>query len=110
TPPISVSAAVEGLRFFNPQLNTVPLVICILFVLFFIQQFGTNFIGKFFGPVMIVWFLMLGILGVTQVSGHWEILSALNPYYTYDLLSRHPQGILILGAVFLCTTGAEALY
>lgn len=110
TPPISVSAAVEGLRFFNPQLNTVPIVIGILFALFFIQQFGTGFIGKFFGPLMTVWFLMLGVLGVYQLSNDWSILSALNPYYTYKLLQTHPIGILILGSVFLCTTGAEALY
>ncbi len=110
TPPISVSAAVEGLRFFNTELNTVPIVIGILFGLFFIQQFGTGFIGKFFGPLMTLWFLMLGILGVVQLSGDWSILSALNPYYTYKLLATHPSGILILGAVFLCTTGAEALY
>lgn len=110
TPPISVAAAVEGLRFFNPELNTVPLVIGILCGLFFIQQFGTGFIGKFFGPVMMIWFLMLGLLGIYQLSGNWSILSALNPYYTYKLLETHPSGILILGAVFLCTTGAEALY
>lgn len=110
TPPISVSAAVEGLRFFEPGLNTVPIVIGILFGLFFIQQFGTGFIGRFFGPLMTVWFLMLGILGISQLSGNWEILTALNPYYTYELLASHPKGILILGSVFLCTTGAEALY
>ncbi len=110
TPPISVSAAIEGLRVFNAELNTVPIVIGILFVLFFIQQFGTGFIGKFFGPLMTTWFLMLGVLGIYQLSGNWSILSALNPYYTYKLLATHPSGILILGAVFLCTTGAEALY
>lgn len=110
TPPISVSAAVEGLRFFNTELNTVPIVIGILFGLFFIQQFGTGFIGKFFGPLMTMWFLMLGVLGISQLVGNWDILSALNPYYTYKLLATHPSGILILGAVFLCTTGAEALY
>ncbi len=110
TPTISVSAAVEGLRFFNPQINTVPIVIGILFGLFFIQQFGSSFIGKFFGPLMTCWFLMLGIIGVSQISNNWSILSALNPYYTYLLLKSHTSGILILGAVFLCTTGAEALY
>jgi KUP system potassium uptake protein len=110
TPPISVAAAVEGLRFFSPELNTVPIVIGIIFGLFFIQQFGTGFIGKFFGPLMMMWFLMLGILGVAQLSTDWSVLSALNPYYTYRLLADHPMGILILGSVFLCTTGAEALY
>lgn len=110
TPPISVSAAVEGLRAFKPGLNTVPIVIGILCGLFFIQQFGTGFIGKFFGPLMTVWFLMLGVLGVWRLTGDWSVLSALNPYYTYLLLKTHPSGFLILGAVFLCTTGAEALY
>lgn len=110
TPPISVSAAVEGLRFFNEDLNTVPIVIGILCGLFFIQQFGTGFIGKFFGPLMTLWFLMLGVMGLSQMSNNWNILSALNPYYTYKLLQIHPSGIFILGAVFLCTTGAEALY
>lgn len=110
TPPISVSAAVEGLRSFNPKLNTVYIVIGILFALFFIQQFGSNFIGKFFGPLMTVWFLMLGVLGVSQLHGDWSILSSFNPYYAYHLLQIHPQGFLILGKVFLCTTGAEALY
>lgn len=110
TPPISVSAAIEGLRFFDEGLNTVPLVICILVALFFIQQFGTGFIGRFFGPVMTLWFVMLGVLGVYQMSQDWSVLSALNPYYTYKLLATHPSGILILGSVFLCTTGAEALY
>lgn len=110
TPPISVSAAVEGLRFFKPELNTVPIVIGILCGLFFIQQFGTNFIGKFFGPMMTAWFLMLGVLGVYRLVDDWSVLSSLNPYYTYLLLKTHPSGFLILGAVFLCTTGAEALY
>ena len=110
TPPISVSAAVEGLRAFRPELNTVPIVIGILCGLFFIQQFGTGFIGKFFGPLMTVWFLMLGVLGIYRLIGDWSVLSALNPYYTYLLLKTHPSGFLILGAVFLCTTGAEALY
>ncbi len=110
TPPISVSAAIEGLRFFNNKLNTVYIVIGILFGLFFIQQFGANFIGKFFGPMMTLWFLMLGILGISQLHGDWSVLSSLNPYYAYHLLQIHPQGFLILGKVFLCTTGAEALY
>ena len=110
TPPISVSSAIEGLKVYNAELNTVPIVIGILCGLFFIQQFGTSFIGKFFGPMMMVWFLMLAVLGVYQMSHNWAILSSLNPYYAYHLLQIHPSGYLILGAVFLCTTGAEALY
>ena len=110
TPPISVSSAVEGLKVFNEDLNTVPIVIGILCGLFFIQQFGTAFIGKFFGPLMTVWFLMLAIIGVWKLSGNWEVLSALNPYYAFHLLQAHKSGYLILSAVFLCTTGAEALY
>lgn len=110
TPPISVSSAIEGLKVYNPELNTVPIVIGILFILFFIQQFGTSFIGKFFGPLMMLWFLMLGILGVYQMTSDWSVLTSLNPYYAYNLLQTHPSGYLILGAVFLCTTGAEALY
>lgn len=110
TPPISVSSAVEGLRTFYPSINTVPIVISILFVLFFVQQFGTNFLGKFFGPMMLIWFGMLGILGGLQIFENIGVFKAINPYYAYHLLSLHPEGFFVLGAVFLCTTGAEALY
>jgi KUP system potassium uptake protein len=110
TPPISVSSAVEGLRSFYPHLDTVPIVCGILFVLFYIQQFGTNLVGKFFAPMMLLWFSMLGVLGVLQIVDHPEVFKALNPYYAYHLLSIHPEGFFVLGAVFLCTTGAEALY
>lgn len=110
TPPISVSAAVEGLKFFNEELNTIPIVITIIFILFFIQQFGASFIGRFFGPMMMIWFLMLGIMGIYQLKNDWTVLSSINPYYAYNLLKIHPNGYLILSAVFLCTTGAEALY
>jgi KUP system potassium uptake protein len=110
TPPISVSSAVEGLRTYYPDINTVPIVIGILFVLFFIQQFGTNIVGKFFAPMMLIWFGMLGILGGIQVFDNFEVFKALNPYYAYHLLTIHPEGFYVLGAVFLCTTGAEALY
>lgn len=110
TPSISVSSAVEGLRYFNPDIPTVPIVLTILFALFFIQQFGTSFIGKFFGPIMLVWFLMLAILGVRMMGTNLDILNAFNPYYAYNLLVNYPNGFLLLGAIFLCTTGAEALY
>jgi KUP system potassium uptake protein len=110
TPPISVSAAIEGLRVYNPHLNTVPIVIGILFALFFIQRFGTSFIGKAFGPMMLIWFGMLGILGGIHVFGNMSVLQALNPYHAIHLLSIHHEGFYVLGLVFLCTTGAEALY
>ena len=110
TPPISVSSAVEGIRTFYPTINTVPIVIAILVVLFTIQQFGTKLVGRFFAPVMFIWFGMLGVLGVIQMSGHIDVLKAVNPYYAYHLLTIHPEGFYVLGFVFLCTTGAEALY
>ncbi|MBK7853353.1 MAG: KUP/HAK/KT family potassium transporter [Bacteroidetes bacterium] len=110
TPSISVSSAVEGLRYFNDKIDTVPIVIAILTILFTIQQFGTGFVGRFFGPIMLVWFGMLGVLGVFSLGNHPEILKAINPYYAYSLLTQHPGGFWLLGAVFLCTTGAEGLY
>jgi KUP system potassium uptake protein len=110
TPAISVSSAVEGLRYFNPGIQTVPIVITIIFFLFLIQRFGSSFVGKTFGPMMVVWFSMLAILGITGIAGNLEILKAINPYYAYNLLVNYPHGFWILGAVFLCTTGAEALY
>ena len=110
TPPISISAAVEGLRVYNPDVPTVWIVIGILTFLFGIQQFGTKFIGKAFGPIMFIWFAMLGVLGILQMINHPEILHATNPYYAYKLLVIHPEGYWVLGAIFLCTTGAEALY
>lgn len=110
TPPISVASAVEGLRDISPGIQTIPIVIAILTGLFTLQQFGTKLIGKFFGPAMFVWFLMLSLLGAAQLSTNIGVLAAINPYYAYKLLFLHPGGFVILGAVFLCTTGAEALY
>lgn len=110
TPPISISSAVEGLKIYNPDLKTVPIVIGILLAIFLIQQFGTKAIGKFFGPVMLIWFSMLGILGAMHLIGNLDVLKALNPYYAFHLLKIHSEGYFVLGFVFLCTTGAEALY
>lgn len=117
TPPISVSSAVEGIKIFYPSMETRTIqyiVIGILFVLFSIQQFGTKLVGKFFSPVMLIWFSMLGILGIFQIAGNTEVLKAINPYYAYHLLVSpkgiNPEGFFVLGFVFLCTTGAEALY
>jgi KUP system potassium uptake protein len=115
TPPISVTSAVEGLKqvpAFNhiSQWTVVYIVLGILSLLFFIQQFGTNFIGKFFGPVMAIWFIMLAILGLVHLQDYVHIFKAFNPYYGLELLAKYPRGFYILGGVFLCTTGAEALY
>ena len=110
TPPISVSSAIEGLRIFNPGIPTVPIVIAILTALFIIQQFGTKFIGQFFGPMMLIWFTMIGVLGFSNLIHHPSVLSAINPYHAFHLISQYPGGFWLLGAVFLCTTGAEALY
>ncbi len=112
TPPISVSAAVEGINtFYAMETQTIQIiVICILFVLFTIQQFGSKLVGKFFAPMMLIWFSMLGILGTLQVLNDFSVFNAINPYYAYELLLIHPEGFFVLGAVFLCTTGAEALY
>ncbi len=112
TPPISVASAVEGLKLIPrfSEIHTIPIVIAIITVLFFIQQFGTKFIGRFFGPVMLVWFLTLGVVGVVGLSHNLTVLKAFNPYYGINLLINYPGGFWLLGAVFLCTTGAEALY
>jgi KUP system potassium uptake protein len=110
TPPISVASAVEGLRVFDSNIRTVPLVIGIIAALFIIQQFGTKFVGKFFGPLMLLWFGMLGVLGIGGLIRHPGVLSALNPVHAFHLITVYPNGFWILSAVFLCTTGAEALY
>ncbi|GGF09760.1 KUP/HAK/KT family potassium transporter [Hymenobacter cavernae] len=110
TPPISVSSAIEGLQAVYPSLNTVPIVIAILLGLFLLQSFGTQIVGKAFGPIMFVWFSMLAVLGTSFIIQHPSILKAANPYYAYELLVEYPGGFWLLGSVFLCTTGAEALY
>ena len=118
TPPISVASAVEGLggvrgleNIIVPGNNlTVGIVMAIISLLFFFQRFGTKIVGFAFGPIMLIWFSMILILGFLQVIHHAEILKSLNPYYAYDLLVHYPNGFWLLGAVFLCTTGAEALY
>lgn len=110
TPPISVSSAIEGLRYFDPHIPTIPIVIGILTLLFTAQQFGTNRVGIFFGPIMMVWFTMLATFGLISIAQHPGILAALNPVWAIRLLTEYPEGFWLLGAVFLCTTGAEALY
>ncbi len=110
TPPISVSSAMEGLKPSFPDIPIMPLVIGIIVLLFIIQRKGTSFLGKMFGPVMMIWFTMIAILGLGELIGNLSVFKALNPYYAYKLLSEHPGGFWLLGGVFLCTTGAEALY
>jgi KUP system potassium uptake protein len=110
TPPISVASAVEGLEMVIPDLPTVPIVIIILSGLFFFQRFGTARVGITFGPVMLVWFTMLFIIGISQIIHFPDIVKSLNPKYAYELLIHYPHGFWLLGAVFLATTGAEALY
>src|SRR4051812_23991786 len=118
TPPISVTSAIEGLR----QLDQIPalvnisqniivlIVLAILAALFFLQQFGSASIGKLFGPIMFMWFAMLAVLGAMHVVDDLAIFRAFNPYYAIELLTKYPRGFWLLGSVFLCTTGAEALY
>jgi KUP system potassium uptake protein len=110
TPPISVASAVEGLEIVIPDLPTVPIVIVILSLLFFFQRFGTQRVGSMFGPIMVVWFTMLFVLGLGQIIEYPTVINALNPAYAYKLLVLYPKGFWLLGAVFLATTGAEALY
>ena len=110
TPSITVTSAIEGLKLFNNNIPVIPIVLIIFGALFFIQQFGTNFVGGSFGPIMVVWFSMLGIFGFSQLIHYPDIFRAVNPAYAIKFLSDYPGGFILLGAVFLCTTGAEALY
>jgi KUP system potassium uptake protein len=113
TPPISVSSAIEGLKILDPSLSEtyiIGVVVVIITLLFGFQQFGTKVVGASFGPIMLVWFTTIGTLGLGQVLHHPGILAALNPMYAIKLLTVYPKGFWLLGAVFLCTTGAEALY
>ena len=118
TPPISVASAIEGLNSVSGlekiivpgNTLTIGIVIAIISSLFFFQRFGTQAIGKTFGPIMLIWFSMLFVFGGIQILQHPDVLKAFSPYYGYELLAHYPHGFWLLGAVFLCTTGAEALY
>ena len=110
TPSITVTSAVEGLKILTPSISVVFWVLLILSGLFFAQQFGTSSLGKYFGPVMLVWFLMLAFFGIHKLMMMPEVLKAVNPYYAWRIIDDHPHALILLGAVFLCTTGAEALY
>jgi KUP system potassium uptake protein len=110
TPAITVTSSIEGLKLFNPDIPVIAIVLSIFAVLFFMQRYGSNFVGGTFGPLMVIWFLMLSVLGFNQLMHHPEVLKALNPYYALHFLIMYPGGFILLGAVFLATTGAEALY
>jgi len=110
TPSITVTSAVEGLKLFYPSIPVVPIVLTILSVLFFFQQFGTGFMGKAFGPVMFIWFSMLAMLGMRFLVNDPGVLAAMNPMYAAQFIANYPNAVILLGAVFLATTGAEALY
>jgi KUP system potassium uptake protein len=118
TPPITVASAVEGLNGVHGLGNiivpgnnlVIEIVLGILLALFIFQRWGTNIIGGSFGPIMFIWFAMLGVLGLNQIIHYPQIFKALSPHYGIQLLINHPGGFWLLGAVFLCTTGAEALY
>jgi len=110
TPSISVSSAVEGLKVFNDSLPIIPIVMFIITLIFVFQQFGTDVVGKSFGPTMLIWFSMLAAFGIYSLHHNYAILKAVNPYYAFNLICIYPKGFWVLGAVFLCTTGAEALY
>lgn len=112
TPAVTVTTAIEGLKMIDglEHLHHVPIVLLIISLIFFSQRFGSQKIGKAFGPVMLIWLTVLLLLGLSQIVLLPSVLKALNPYYAYNLLVHYPQGFWILGAVFLCTTGAEALY
>lgn len=110
TPSITVTSAIEGLKIFYPDIHVVFFVILILSAIFFSQQFGTSSLGKYFGPVMVIWFSMLAVFGIIHLWSNPWVLKAVNPYYAFRIISDHPHALLLLGAVFLCTTGAEALY
>ena len=113
TPAISVLSAVEGLEVISPNFTkaVIPLTLVILFLLFFVQKRGTTGIGKFFGPIMVVWLITLSVLGVSQIATQPEILWALSPHYALMFIWEQPgTTFIILGAVVLCVTGGEALY
>lgn len=118
TPPITVASAIEGLGVVKGLENTIipgesftiMIVIAILSLLFFFQRFGTHKVGRTFGPIMAIWFIMLFIIGLSQIVNFPSVIKGLNPYYAVQLLVKYPKGFWLLGAVFLATTGAEALY
>ncbi len=109
-PAISVTSSVEGLKMINPEINVTFIVLLILALLFFIQQSRISLIRSSLGPVMALWFLLIGALGLAKTAGNPDILKAVNPVYVYRFLSEYPGGFILLGFIFLCVTGAESVY
>src|SRR5690606_31875505 len=110
TPAITISSAIEGLAIFNPDIPTVPIVIAIISCLFLIQRFWTSIVGRVFVILMLLWFSVIGILAFNAIDHAPEILKAINPYYALQTIIYYPNDLFIIGAIFLCTAGAEALY
>lgn len=110
TPAVTVTSAIEGLKVLDSSAPVVTITLVTISVIFLVQRFGTDAIGRCFGPFMFVWFLMLGVLGGINIVAFPAILKSFNPWYAVRLLIDYPGWFLVLGAVFLCTTGAEALY
>jgi KUP system potassium uptake protein len=110
TPAITVTTSIEGLQLFNKGIPVTAIVLVIFVVLFFVQQYGTNVVGRYFGIMMFIWFSVLSVLGVSQLVHNPGVMKALNPYYAFLFLTKYPGGFILLGSVFLATTGAEALY
>lgn len=110
TPAMTVMSAVEGLNTIAPNIPVVSVTIIIILFLFLVQPFGTSSLGKYFGPLMIIWFSMMASVGISQIITDYSVFRAFNPMYAIRFLAEVPQAMIILGAIFLCTTGAEALY
>lgn len=110
TPAVTVTASIEGLKLINPNIYIVPIVLALLTILFFIQKYGTNIIGKSFGPVMFLWLLFISYLGISQIVSYPAILEAINPVYAYVFITEYPGGFGLLSAVFLVITGVEIIY
>jgi KUP system potassium uptake protein len=110
TPSLTILSSIEGLQILNPRVPVIPIVLIIISLLFFFQKFGTKAIGRFFGPVMFLWFCMLAVVGLNQLVHNLDILKSINPLYAYHFIKDFPGGFILLGAVFLCVTGAEAMY
>lgn len=110
TPAITVMTSMEGLNHIVPEIPVIPATLLIILGIFLVQPLGTGSLGKYFGSIMLTWFIMMGVVGMSQFIHDFSVLKAFNPYYAIHFLISAPHTMFILGAVFLCTTGAEALY